>query len=123
MSGETLYSIGYEDPDVRDGSLDASSVQPVTPVQGSVREAARSDAILSPVPAPQQDMLVLSPRIKVTPETTSLPTTTCTFWVAIEIRGELHAADGRYDMHPGRRQSADVHLQGTSCLNVKETAN
>ncbi|KUJ17181.1 uncharacterized protein LY89DRAFT_73338 [Mollisia scopiformis] len=124
MSGETLYSIPMEELDLGNGGSDASTSQQETPIRALPQVPTVPQTSASPQELSQrQDVLVLSPlilspRIKVTPETTSLPTTTSTFWVAIEIRGELHAADGRYDMHPGRRtcssQSADIRLQDLS---------
>ncbi|KAF8853403.1 hypothetical protein BDZ45DRAFT_79157 [Acephala macrosclerotiorum] len=97
LSGDTIFSIPLDDLDIADVNLNA-------PLRAA-----------SPVRAPTQNVLVLSPRIKVTPELNSVSTTTCCFWVAIEVTGELHAADGHNHAHPSRRrcssESAELQLQ------------
>lgn len=111
MSGDTLYSIHLEDLNFGSTDGNVSAPRSQTPVRAHLQEPTPA-----PAEASRQDMLVLSPRIKVTSQTNSLPTTTCTIWVAIEVKGELHAADGRYDMHPSRRRCSsellDIQLQG-----------
>lgn len=98
MSGETLYSLNLEDLDSANANINDPAPQSETPA-GYVRPLPA----IPQDPTPLRDMLVLSPRIKITPEVNSLPTTGSILWVVIEIRGELHAADSRYDMHPGSR--------------------
>ncbi|KAE9363756.1 hypothetical protein N431DRAFT_497542 [Stipitochalara longipes BDJ] len=42
-----------------------------------------------------ENVLILSPQIKITPEVTSLANGACDLWVAVEVTGVLHKADGR----------------------------
>jgi hypothetical protein len=126
MSGDTLYSIHPEDLDFGDAHATTSTHRPQIPLRALPQVPTQSyEPAPAPVEAPKQEMLLLSPRIKVTPQINSLPTTTCTIWVAIEVKGELHAADGRYDRHPSRRRCSsdllDIQLQGKwhFCLSKK----
>lgn len=112
ITSDMASSTELEDLDIADVNLN-------TPLYHGI-----STSPLSPPSPPRevaaQDMLVLSPKIVITPEANSLPTAACSFWVAIEVTGTLHPADGRNRTHPSVRrcssQSTNAHLAGMSTL-------
>ncbi len=48
--------------------------------------------------ATSQDVFILSPQINITPEVSSVDKGNCDLWVAVEIIGTLHRADGRQNI-------------------------
>ncbi|RDL35822.1 uncharacterized protein BP5553_06434 [Venustampulla echinocandica] len=61
-----------------------------------------------------RESLVLSPRVVVTPEVSSVDLDKCSFWLAIEIRGVVRHADGRLKPDDGLSESSTTFINAQS---------
>lgn len=86
-SGGTESSFRPESFDIADVGINSRICSCETPSSCSTSDTTST--------ASNEKAFVLSPQIKITPEASSVDNGSCDLWVAIEVTGSLHRADGR----------------------------
>jgi hypothetical protein len=95
-SGDMFEPRSFDIADVNVNSRTSSTYGYDSPPSSSVSSISSS--------LPNRDIYVLSPRITITPEVSSIANGVCTFWVGIEITGVLNKADDHGSQNQGLRR-------------------
>jgi len=118
-SGDMFEPRSFDIADVKVNSRTSSTYNYDSPPSSSVSSISSS--------LPNRDIYVLSPRITITPEVSSIDNGVCTFWVGIEITGVLNKADDHGSQNQGLwrcpSQSITTPLSGMCNLEDHELLN
>jgi hypothetical protein len=112
-NGDVFEPRSFDIADVNVNSRPSSTYDYESPPSSSVSSISSS--------LPNRDIYVLSPRITITPEVSSIDNGVCTFWVGIEITGVLNKADDHGSQNQGlwRYPSQPITTQLSGMCNLE----